>query len=166
MARPRRIAATASSASGRRYSSPYTAPARRGASIGAASARPPTSRGVNPESSINRATIFFAFSLSPAHEHDHTVWSGAAGRLSLEPRGQRVVGLDPPSSGHAPCVYLSRRQPVGKLLETPFPELVGGVDDNLALERAGLSSASSMTDQGTERISTSPNRALVDRPGW
>src|SRR5918912_1520658 len=56
----------------------------------------------------------------------------------LEPRGQRVLGLDQPSSGHAPCVYLSRRQPVGKLLETPFPELVGGVDDNLALERAGL----------------------------
>ena len=57
-------------------SSPYTAPSRRGASIGAASAMAPMSTGVKPASSMSPLTMRLASSSSP--HRNMTTRSGPA----------------------------------------------------------------------------------------
>src|SRR5215471_7773429 len=67
MGRPTVTASTTAAASAARYSSPYTAPGRRGASITAQSATSPRSTGMNPASSISPATTRLASASPQSH---------------------------------------------------------------------------------------------------
>jgi hypothetical protein len=87
----------------------------------------------------------------------------ATSDLGLKARGERVETLGVKSSRHPSRVVLGRGLPIA--WRTDAAELVAGVDDDLALERAGLSESVVRTERTTSAPNSAASRGVPILPG-